>query len=372
MEMERAKQQRPPPPAPRPQSVVDAGHANMKDKPLPAAPSHRTEAGPPRPPSRLNSAKPQEDFTRSVNQTLQNTTKAPPKRPLPHDGGEESQGRPALQRNPQSYQQPEAKRRRTGDNYDDELGESPPRGAMAPPVRQSGIKKVRNISGGKPVMTLIISQDGLTRSLFPNGYANVPQQSHANASLHKATLTAQHMHQSKPAHPMDMAQHSKATINFAPNPSQAANLSHKTPARPTATAPGGKSTAKPSAKSSPRYLNGDSIDLPEIQTDDEDEDEYSDDDDKSKFPIPGWANSPALRAGIMRQETIDPATVFGVPGEIKLEEVFKNKERHHRFRVRTSSANWSGSDRLTEEEVARDLVARERLRREGGWSYGLS
>jgi hypothetical protein len=169
---------------------------------------------------------------------------------------------------------------------------------------------------------------------------------------------------------MDMAQHSKATINFAPNPAQVGNPSHKTPARPAGVAPGIKSSAKPSAKSSPRYQNGDSIDLPEIQTDSEDED--SDDGGGSNFPVPGWANSPALRAGIIRQETIDPASVFGLPGEIKLEEVFKNKERHGRFRQRTSSANWSGNDRLTDDEVKRDLEARDRLRREGGWSYGLS
>jgi hypothetical protein len=74
------------------------------------------------------------------------------------------------------------------------------------------------------------------------------------------------------------------------------------------------------------------------------------------------------------QETIDPVSVFGLPGEIRLEEVFANKpERLGRFRARTSSANWDAAgDRLTEEEVRRDLAARERLRREGGWTFGLS
>jgi hypothetical protein len=181
------------------------------------------------------------------------------------------------------------------------------------------------------------------------------------------------MHQAKPAHPMDMTQTSKAAITFAPNPAQAAGPAYKTPARPVGpTVAAGKSTGKPSAKSSPRYRNGDSIDLPEIHTDSEDEDEGEGEGGASSFPVPGWANSPALRSGLIRQEGIDPATVFGLPGEIKLEEVFRNKDRHARFRMRTSSANWSGSDRLTEEEVRRDLEARERLRREGGWSYGLS
>lgn len=167
-----------------------------------------------------------------------------------------------------------------------------------------------------------------------------------------------------------MAQTSKAAIAFAPNTSQAAGPTHKTPARPAGPAAGGKSTSKRSAKSSPRHQKGDSIILPEIHTDSDSED--SDEGGASNFPIPGWANSPALRNGLIRQEGVDPATVFGHPGEIKLEEVFKNKDRHARFRARTSSANWSGNDRLTEEEVRRDLEARERLRREGGWSYGLS
>lgn len=209
------------------------------------------------------------------------------------------------------------------------------------------------------------------KSLFPNGYANAPQPSHTAPSLHKTTLNAQPMHRAKPAHPMDMVQNSKAVINFAPNPTQAAGSSHKTPARPAVTAANGvKSSGKPAVKSSPRYQNGDSIDLPEIPTDSEDED--SDDEAANGFPIPNWANSPALNQGLLIQEGVDPVSVFGLPGEIKLEEVFKNVERHPRFRARTSSANWSGSDRLTEEEVKRDLEARDRLRREGGWSYGLS
>ncbi len=68
---------------------------------------------------------------------------------------------------------------------------------------------------------------------------------------------------------------------------------------------------------------------------------------------------------------MDAEQVFGPIGPLHMEEIFKNKDRHHRLRVRTSSANWSGSDRLTEEECRRDLAARERMRRDGGWSYDL-
>jgi len=86
-----------------------------------------------------------------------------------------------------------------------------------------------------------------------------------------------------------------------------------------------------------------------------------------------WADSPVLRRALMQQETMDPMHVFGPPAPLNMEEVFsKTKERWHSFRKRTSSANWSGADRLTEEDIRKDLMAREKMRREGGWSYELS
>lgn len=71
-----------------------------------------------------------------------------------------------------------------------------------------------------------------------------------------------------------------------------------------------------------------------------------------------------------QEEGIDPDAVFGPVQSPHMEEMFK--ERHHRFRARTSSANWGGQDRLTEEEIRRDVEARQRLRKEGGWSFGLA
>jgi hypothetical protein len=176
------------------------------------------------------------------------------------------------------------------------------------------------------------------------------------------------MHQAKPAHPMDMTQLSKGAIPFAQSSSSAAGQSHKTPARPLGQGLVGKSAAKSAAKSSPRYQNGELIDLPEINTDSEDDDSDAGND----FKVPDWANSPAIRAQLAAQDSIDPAQVFGPISELKMEEIFKNKDRWGRFRARTSSANWSGSDRLTEDEVKKDLEGRERMRKEGGWTYGLS
>ena len=341
-ELERAKMTRPPPPPARPNPNAE------REKPLPGPPANH----------RIN---------QELNRPLQDrnegyqSTKAPPKRPL---GGEENQ-RPGMPRNGPSYQQQsEAKRRKTEDEYDFDPP-SPPRGAAAPPIRQSSIRKqvsqtLRAPSHPPrtaPVHLSDLSKDAPMKSLFPQGYAAAQG---PDAMRHAPNAIPSHMQQ-KPTRPME----NKPPHGFGignPGPS------HKTPAR-MGPAAGGKSTGKRAGhKDSPKYQNGDSIDLPEINTDSED----SGSDAGADFAVPEWAESPNLAAGIIAQEGRDPMTVFGPPGELKMEEVFRNKERWGRFRQRTSSANWSGQDRLTEEEVRRDLEMRERLRREGGWSYGMS
>jgi len=193
------------------------------------------------------------------------------------------------------------------------------------------------------------------------GYNNPPQS--ASRDLFKATVTASAV---KASHQIDMAQFSKGAIPFAANPNPPAA---KTPARP-GLAPGAKSAAKSAPRSSPHFPNGDSIELPEIRTDDEDED---DDEGPDMGLVAAWANSPDLRRALMQQETMDPSQIFGVPGPIVMEEVFtKNKDRWHKFRARSSSANWSGTDRLTEDDIRKDLAGRDKLRRDGGWTYELS
>ena len=208
--------------------------------------------------------------------------------------------------------------------------------------------------------------------MFPNGYTTAPPS--AARDLFKATVTSQHNNHAKAAHPLDMAQVSKAAIPFAPNPNAAstaaAGATHKTPARPAGAA-GAKSAAKSAQRSSPRFQNGDAIELPEIQTDEEDSD--SDDGGAAGSNIAAWADSPDLRRALVRQETMDPSHIFGPPAPLVMEEVFsKSKDRWHKFRARTSSANWSGSDRLTEDDIRKDMAARDRMRREGGWSYEMS
>jgi Inner centromere protein, ARK binding region len=166
---------------------------------------------------------------------------------------------------------------------------------------------------------------------------------------------------------MDMAQVSKGPIPFASSSNQANAQPHKTPARPGTATNSGKSAGKSTSKPSPKYQNGENIELPEINTDSEDSDP---DDAGSAFPVTDWAASPALREQLTRQEPMDPSKIFGNPGPLNMEEVFsKSKDRFGKFRNRTSSANWSGVDRLTEDEIRKDLQARDKLRMQGGWTY---
>lgn len=300
-----------------------------------------------------------------------------------------------------AYQSKDAKRIRMSEEFDEDDMEAGGHAARVssikgPPVRPShGFKKDLPVPG---------------KSVFGNGYSTAPAAANISRDLFKATVTAQHNsnhtqshhHQQQQVrvggHPMDMAQVSKAAISFAPSSNNGASSAaaaasaaasgapmynpHKTPLRPAGTAVGksavkstvkstvksvSKSTAKSAAKSSPRVPNGEGIELPDIQTDDEDSDE------DEHVNVAPWADSPDLRRALMRQETVDPFQVFGPPGPLNMEEVFnKSKDRWHKFRARTSSANWSGADRLTEDDIRKDLAARDKIRREGGWSYDLA
>ena len=87
------------------------------------------------------------------------------------------------------------------------------------------------------------------------------------------------------------------------------------------------------------------IELPEINS------EYSDSEDEDRvrtFNPPDWAQSPELRQALEMQSTMNPDDIFGAVRPLKMEEIFKS--RTSRFRARTSSANWTGTDRLTMQE----------------------
>ncbi|CAK5280218.1 unnamed protein product [Mycena citricolor] len=102
----------------------------------------------------------------------------------------------------------------------------------------------------------------------------------------------------------------------------------------------------------PTPIPSESIELPDINS------EYSDSDDEDRprsFDPPSWAQSPDLRQALELQSTINPDDIFGAIRPLKMDELFRN--RTGRFRARTSSANWTGSDRLTIEEQ-REYVRR--------------
>lgn len=143
LEIERAKQQMAPAPAPRPQHSADLGQNNLQDKPLPAVPAYRGELGQGRPASRMESVvhRPDDESGRTANLAFQNTTKAPPKRPLQPDTCEEPQSRPTLQRGGPPNHGPDSKRRKTIEDHDEEMTDSQSKGHMAPPIRQSGIRQ---------------------------------------------------------------------------------------------------------------------------------------------------------------------------------------------------------------------------------------
>lgn len=109
--------------------------------------------------------------------------------------------------------------------------------------------------------------------------------------------------------------------------------------------------------------------MDEIPTDSEDED--SEDERDRKANMPEWVLTPNLQQTLVDQEGQNPDAVFGPIAPLNMEEMFKDRKGQARFRSRTSSANWFGADRLTEEEKIRDLEAREKIRKEGGWSFGL-
>lgn len=106
------------------------------------------------------------------------------------------------------------------------------------------------------------------------------------------------------------------------------------------------------ANLAPPTVSSESIELPDINS------EYSDSDDEDRprtFDPPSWAQSPDLRQALEVQSTINPDDIFGAVRPLKMDELFRN--RTGRFRARTSSANWTGTDRLTAEEE-REYVRR--------------
>ncbi|PYH92312.1 hypothetical protein BO71DRAFT_457670 [Aspergillus ellipticus CBS 707.79] len=280
--------------------------------------AQRGELGGARPASRLGSIQP---FNRSINPPQPNPAK-PPKRGLE----EETSHRPTAPKTATMQPSGESKRRRT---EDEQSRMSSMRPAMAPPIRQSNIRK----EPAKP-------------SIFGHGQSSVAQ---SGSSIFK-TAQAQ-----RPAHPLDMAKYASGKIPFAEAP-PLQPAAHRTPAASAA--------QKAPVKESPNYPNGENINLPEIATDSEDEDSEAE-----MLPVPKWAQAKELDSLLRQQEGMEVDSIFGPIAPFSLEETFKSDKRVKKFRDRTSSANWSGADGLTQDEIRRDLAERQRMRLNGGWSF---
>ncbi|GAA5967922.1 hypothetical protein JCM3765_001788 [Sporobolomyces pararoseus] len=91
--------------------------------------------------------------------------------------------------------------------------------------------------------------------------------------------------------------------------------------------------------------------LPEIDS------EYSDSDDeaheKKVASFPRWAQSPVLTHQLLEQQKINPDDIFGPIPALSVADMFRNSQSTARLRVRTSSAQWDGTDALTRTDMER-------------------
>lgn len=103
--------------------------------------------------------------------------------------------------------------------------------------------------------------------------------------------------------------------------------------------------AKAQMKASlPPRETSENIELPDIASEYSD----SDDEDRKAFAGPDWAASPELASKLQAQAGLNPDDIFGAIQPLQMEEIFRG--RAAKFRSRTSSANWAGTDQLTAEE----------------------
>ncbi|KAJ5623585.1 hypothetical protein N7490_012190 [Penicillium lividum] len=277
----------------------------------------RQEPGVSRPASRLGSLQP---YGRSVNTPAANPAK-PPKRVMDDDAGH----RPAVRKPSNVHPSGEAKRVKT----DDEHGQ---------PVRTIG-RPVRPPSTIRKPSTSMFGQSGMGHQV---GSLKIGQPQ-------------------RPGHPLDMSSLANGKIPFA-EPNRAPPPSAHKPSAPSSVH---RNPAQ--AKPSPKYPSGDSIHLPEIATDSEDED----DSDSEMFPVPKWAQAKELQDQLAVQDGMEVDSIFGPIAPFSLEETFKADKKIKKYRDRTSSANWSGPDGLTQEEIQKDVAERQKLRRNGGWSFNI-
>ncbi|KAI5802551.1 hypothetical protein FPQ18DRAFT_313914 [Pyronema domesticum] len=251
-----------------------------------------------------------------------------------------------------------SKKRRTNDY--EETYESVFKSSAHPSMQKKVVPPIRGGAISKELSA--VSKEHMSKSLY------------YGQSSSQTTSSSQVKASSSRVPQVESVKYSKDKIKFAEAaPSQANSISSssasqsvfKTPAAPKVA---GKGKTPAAFKESPMYPAGESIVLPDIPTDSEEEDDYPS--KKSEFPLPSWAESPELRELLRRQQTIDPTDVFGPMAKLDMEAIFRT-EGKGRFRARTSSANWNGGDRLTQDEIRADQEARRKMNETGRWRPDL-
>ncbi|KAH9815528.1 hypothetical protein DFH28DRAFT_1026724 [Melampsora americana] len=148
----------------------------------------------------------------------------------------------------------------------------------------------------------------------------------------------------QPAQPAQPARQSKL-----PKPSVAGSTKSKlsavaAPAALKPNAPSATPKINPTDPKGKKKQSEEYVELPDIDS------EYSDDDEeehqRKEAALPDWAQSMVIRDALANQRKMNPNDIFGntIPAP-PMEEIFRG--RASRFRHRTSSANWTGTDQLT-------------------------
>lgn len=306
---------------------------------------------------RQKSEEPENKKLEYQSKTLGLQKGGPSKRALQQDPSSDDQQYPRLappRPGGPAYQQEGAKKRRTGE-FEEPLHR--PTKEMAPPIRPSVTKKELTSKAALPHAT-------------PAGQlgSSVPSISRPPTKPAGGAVPL-----------VEGVKFSKDKIKFA-IPDSAGPVADPNPTPAATKTPGTTRSMKllktpAGVKESPIYQNGELIDLPEIPTDSEDDGD--DDDDsapKDNFHVPNWAESPELRQILLHQQETNPDAVFGPVARLDMEAIFhpRTDRQAARFRSRTSSANWSGADRLTPAEIEADQEARRRMIEQGGWVYSSS
>ncbi|KAK4333864.1 Inner centromere protein, ARK-binding domain protein [Rhodotorula toruloides] len=137
-------------------------------------------------------------------------------------------------------------------------------------------------------------------------------------------------------------------------PGSASSSSAARPANPTkpfgSSAQNGARSQQPTPQAKPEPEPF--IELPDVDS------EYSDSEDEDaqeakKAAMPRWAQSPNLARALELQQTINPDEIFGPIPKLSIRDMFRNAESAARLRVRTSSAQWEGTDALTQADIER-------------------